>query len=85
MTSAGMLDCKNVLEETGGDVKKASDLLREKGIIKAVKKMDRATKEGSFFAYVHHNGKIGVIVELNCETDFVAKTEDFKNYGVWER
>ena len=73
MTSAGMLDCKKTLEETNGDIEKAADLLRERGIIKAVKKMDRAANEGSFFSYIHHNGKLGVLLELNCETDFVAK------------
>ena len=81
MTSAGMLDCKKTLEETNGDIEKAADLLRERGIIKAVKKMDRAANEGSFFSYIHHNGKLGVLLELNCETDFVAKTDDFKQLG----
>jgi elongation factor Ts len=81
MTSAGMLDCKKALEECGGDVDKAAEELRKKGIIKAVKKMDRAASEGRFFSYVHHNGKIGVLLELNCETDFVAKNEMFLSLG----
>jgi len=81
MTSAGMLDCKKALEECGGDVDKAADELRRKGIIKAVKKMDRVAGEGRFFSYVHHNGKIGVLVELNCETDFVAKNDLFIDLG----
>ena len=81
MTSAGMLDCKKALEETNGDIEKAAEELRKKGIIKAVKKMDRAASEGRFFSYVHHNGKIGVLVELNCETDFVAKNEMFMELG----
>ncbi|MDH4261813.1 MAG: translation elongation factor Ts [Spirochaetia bacterium] len=81
MTSAGMLDCKKALEECGGDIEKAAEELRKKGIIKAVKKMDRVAGEGRFFSYVHHNGKIGVLVELNCETDFVAKNELFNDLG----
>ncbi len=81
MTQAGMMDCKKALEETNGDIQKAADYLREKGIIKAVKKMDRETKEGGIFSYIHHNGKIGVLVELNCETDFVAKNDMFKALG----
>ncbi len=81
MTSAGILDCKKTLEETSGDIEKAASLLRERGIVKAVKKMDRDASEGRFFSYIHHNGKIGVLLELNCETDFVAKTEDFMQLG----
>jgi len=81
MTSAGLLDCKKALEECGGDIEKAAEDLRKKGIIKAVKKMDREATEGRFFTYVHHNGKIGVLVELNCETDFVAKNEIFMELG----
>lgn len=81
MTSAGMMDCKKALEESQGDIEKASEILREKGIIKAVKKMDRSASEGSIFSYVHHNGKIGVLVELNCETDFVARNEKFAELG----
>jgi len=81
MTSAGMLDCKKALEDCGGDVEKAAEELRKKGIIKAIKKMDRVAGEGRFFSYVHHNGKIAVLVELNCETDFVAKNEIFMELG----
>lgn len=81
MTSAGMLDCKKALEETDGDIKKAAELLRERGIAKAVKKMDRSAAEGSVFSYIHHNGKLGVLLELNCETDFVAKNEKFQELG----
>ena len=81
MTSAGILDCKKVLEETDGDVEKASALLRERGIVKAVKKMDREASEGAIVSYVLHNGKIGVLVQLNCETDFVARNEKFLELG----
>ncbi|MCS6971570.1 MAG: translation elongation factor Ts [Turneriella sp.] len=81
MTSAGILDCKRVLEETNGDLEKAATLLRERGIVKAVKKMDREASEGAIVAYVHHNGKIGVLVQLNCETDFVARNEKFLELG----
>ncbi len=81
MTSAGMMDCKKALEETGGDLEKAANLLRERGIVKAVKKMDREASEGQIFSYVHHNGKMGVLVQLNCETDFVARNEKFQELG----
>ncbi|MBS0618117.1 MAG: translation elongation factor Ts [Spirochaetes bacterium] len=81
MTSAGILDCKKVLEETAGDLEKAASLLRERGIVKAVKKMDREATEGAIVSYVHHNGKIGVLVQLNCETDFVARNEKFLELG----
>jgi len=81
ITSAGILDCKKTLEETGGDIEKATALLRERGIIKAVNKMDREAAEGRFFSYIHHNGKIGVLLELNCETDFVGRTDDFQEIG----
>jgi len=81
MTSAGMLDCKNALTETNGDLDKAAALLREKGIAKAVKKMDRTASEGGIFSYIHHNSKLGVLLELNCETDFVAKNEKFIELG----
>jgi elongation factor Ts len=77
-TGAGMMDCKNALQETGGDVEKAIDLLRQKGIARADKRADRGASEGLIGSYVHFNGKIGVLVELNCETDFVARTEDFQ-------
>ena len=78
MTGAGMMDVKKALEETGGDLEKAAELLRERGIAKAAKKADREVKEGFVGSYLHHNGKIGVIVELNCETDFVARNDAFR-------
>lgn len=78
MTGAGMMDVKNALEETGGDLDEAADLLRERGIAKADKKADREAKEGFVGSYIHHNGMIGVIVEVNCETDFVARNETFQ-------
>lgn len=80
-TGAGMLDCKNALTECDGDMNKAADWLREKGIAKAAKKASRIAAEGSVFLYNHMNGKIGVMLELNCETDFVAKNEDFQALG----
>lgn len=76
-TGAGMMDCKKALEETGGDVEKAVDLLRQKGIARAGKRSDRGASEGVIGSYVHFNGKVAVLVELNCETDFVARTDDF--------
>lgn len=79
MTGAGMMDVKKTLEETGGDIEQAAALLRERGIAKAAKKADREAKEGFVGSYVHHNGKIAVIVELNCETDFVARNEQFQD------
>lgn len=81
MTSAGLMDCKKALEDAGGDLEKAAQLLRERGIVKAVKKMDREASEGQIFAYVHHNGKIGVLLQLHCETDFVARNEKFRELG----
>ena len=77
-TGAGMMECKKALEETGGDMEKAVEYLRKKGIAKAEKRSGRATSEGVITSYIHPPGKIGVIVELNCETDFVARTDDFK-------
>jgi len=77
-TGAGMMDCKKALEETGGDVEKAVDLLRQKGIARAAKRSDRGATEGVIGSYVHFNGKVAVLVELNCETDFVARTSDFQ-------
>src|SRR6056297_616016 len=76
-TGAGMLDCKKALEETNGDLDAAIEFLRKKGAAKAAKKADRETKEGIVYSYIHHNEKIGVLLLLGCETDFVAKTEDF--------
>jgi elongation factor Ts len=77
-TGAGMMDCKKALQETGGDLDKAVDFLKQKGIAKAEKRAGRAAREGIIGSYVHFNGKVAVLVELNCETDFVARTEDFK-------
>ncbi len=79
-TGAGMMDCKNALAECG-DVEKAVDHLREKGLAKAAKKADREAAQGLVFSYIHTNGKVGVLLELNCETDFVAKTDEFKTLG----
>jgi len=76
-TGAGMMDCKNALVETNGDLESAVDYLRKTGIAKAEKKGQRSTKEGLIFSYIHQGGKLGVLLELNCETDFVAKTEGF--------
>ena len=78
LTGAGMLDVKNTLEETGGDIDKAAQLLRERGIADAAKKADREASEGFVGSYVHHNGKIATLVELNSETDFVARNENFQ-------
>ena len=78
-TGAGMMECKKALEETGGDVDKAVEQLRKKGIAKAEKRAGRAASEGAVGSYIHHNGKVGVLVEVNCETDFVARTDDFRN------
>lgn len=74
-TSAGVLDCKNALEETGGDFDRAAEILRKKGHRIAEKKSSRTTKEGRIGSYIHFNGKVGVMVEVNCETDFVAKND----------
>ena len=76
-TGAGMMDCKNALVEADGDIEKAIDSLRTKGLAKAAKKSGRATAEGLIGSYVHAGGKIGVMVEVNCETDFVARTDEF--------
>lgn len=77
-TSAGMLDCKKALIEAEGDIEKAIETLRRRGIQAAEKKRSRVATEGVVQAYVHHTGRIGALVELNCETDFVARTEDFR-------
>ncbi|HAR42561.1 MAG TPA: elongation factor Ts [Bdellovibrionales bacterium] len=79
-TGAGMMDCKRALAETSGDFEKAIDYLRKKGIANAAKKSGRATKEGAVYSYIHGEGKVGVMVEVNCETDFVARTEQFKQF-----
>jgi len=76
-TGAGMMDCKKALVETGGNIDKAIDHLRKFGIAKAEKKGERTAKEGLVFSYIHQGGRLGVLVELNCETDFVALTEGF--------
>ena len=79
-TNAGMMDCKRALTECGGDLEKAEDLLRKKGILKAGSKSARATKEGIIASYIHMQGKVGVLVEVNCETDFVAKNDAFRDF-----
>ncbi len=80
-TGAGMMDCKNALVEANGDMDKATEILRKKGIARATKKADRAANEGRIEAYIHPGSKLGVLVEINCETDFVANTEDFKTFS----
>ena len=79
-TGVGIMACKNALQEAGGDITQAVDLLRKKGIAKAQKREGRSASEGQVQAYIHMGGKIGVLVEVNCETDFSAKTEDFSNF-----
>jgi elongation factor Ts len=79
-TNAGMMDCKKALVESDGDLSKAEDILRKKGIASATKKAARSTKEGVVASYIHLQGKVGVLVEINCETDFVAKNENFRNF-----
>lgn len=76
-TGAGMMDCKKALQEVNGDMEAAIDFLRAKGAAKAAKRAEKAAEEGTIGHYLHFGGKIGVLVELNCETDFVAKTDDF--------
>jgi len=80
-TGAGMMDCKAALAECEGDMEKAIDFLRKKGIATAAKRAGRATSEGTVQSYIHLGGKIGVLVEVNCETDFVAKTDDFCEFA----
>ncbi len=77
MTGAGMMDCKNALKESDGDLDKAIDFLRKSGAAKAEKKGSRETKEGLVYSYIHAGGRLGVMIEVNCETDFVAKTDGF--------
>ena len=79
-TNAGIMDCKRALAESGGDLEKAEAALRTKGIASAGKKASRATKEGIVASYIHLQGKVGVLVEVNCETDFVAKNEKFREF-----
>ena len=78
-TGAGIMDCKEALKASNGNFEKAVDFLREKGLSAATKKSSRATKDGLVTSYIHMGGKVGVMIEVNCETDFVAKTENFKN------
>ena len=80
-TGVGMMDCKNALKESDGDIEKAIKYLREKGLSKAAKRAGRETKEGVIFSYIHPGSRLGVLVEVNCETDFVSRTEDFKELG----
>ncbi|MFC1734681.1 translation elongation factor Ts [Candidatus Hydrogenedentota bacterium] len=80
ITGAGFMDCKNALADTDGDLDKAVQLLREKGIAKAAKRVGRQASEGLIHSYIHGAGKLGVLVEVNCETDFVAKTDEFKEF-----
>lgn len=80
-TQAGMMDCKKALEKTDGDMEKAVDLLRQKGLAIAAKRAGRATSEGVIETYIHAGGKLGVMVELGCETDFVAKNDDFREFA----
>jgi len=77
-TGAGIMDCKKALQECQGDLEKAVESLRKKGLATAAKKASRATNEGLIHSYIHMGGKIGVLIEVNCETDFVARTEEFK-------
>ncbi len=80
-TQAGMMDCKKALEKTEGDMEKAVDLLRQKGLAVAAKRAGRATSEGVIETYIHAGGNLGVMVELGCETDFVAKNDDFREFA----
>jgi len=79
MTGAGMMECKAALQEANGDVDAAQTILRKRGLAQAAKKSGRSTSEGLIGSYIHAGGKIGVLVELNCESDFVARTDDFQN------
>jgi len=80
-TGSGMMDCKRALAETNGDLEKALDFLRKKGLAKAQKRAGRATSEGIIYSYIHAGSKLGVMVEINCESDFVAKTADFQEFA----
>jgi elongation factor Ts len=79
-TNAGMMDCKKALKDTGGDMEKAVDLLRQKGLAKALKRAGKEASEGAVHAYIHAGGRLGVLLEVNCETDFAAKSEDFAEF-----
>jgi elongation factor Ts len=78
LTGAGMLDCKTALEQAKGDLEKAKDILRQKGHAAAAKRAERVTAQGLVHAYLHHDGRLGALVEINCESDFVARTDDFR-------
>ncbi len=78
LSGAGVMDCRRALDESGGDIKRAVELLREKGIAAAAKRSDREANQGVVEAYIHGGGRVGVLLELNCETDFVANTENFR-------
>ena len=80
-SGAGIMDCKNALKECDGDIEKASDFLRKKGLATAAKRAGRAMSEGVVVSYIHMGGKLGTLVEVNCETDFVAKNDDFKEFA----
>jgi elongation factor Ts len=80
-TGVGMMDCKKALEETGGDIEQAIEILRKKGAAIAAKRAGNATKEGLIHAYIHPGARMGVLVEINCETDFVARTEDLQKFA----
>ena len=77
-TGAGVLDCRRALEETGGDLERATELLRARGLVAAARRAGRQTSEGLVEAYIHTGGRLGALIELNCETDFVARTDDFR-------
>ena len=79
-TSVGMMDCKKALKDASGDMEKAVDILRQKGLAKAMKRAGREATDGMVHSYIHSGGKIGVLVEVNCETDFAAKSEDFAEF-----
>ena len=81
-TGAGMMECKKALQENAGDMEKSEEYLRVKGIAKASQRAGKQTSEGLITSYIHHNGKVGVMVEINCETDFVARTDGFKRLGL---
>jgi elongation factor Ts len=80
-TGAGILECRNALEQTGGDLQKATELLKEKGLATAAKRADRETREGILELYTHGDGRVGVMVEVNCETDFVGRTAEFRTFA----
>jgi len=80
-TNAPVMECKKALEESSGDSKKAKNLLKKWGLVRAKKKADRETKEGRIFSYLHHSAKIGAMVEIECETDFVSRNQEFEKLG----